>query len=67
MVKEVITEEDGSQKILYGDTDGKLMYISCTGFKTEEEAIAESGEIMNKRDFYTEALTVAEYVAQIGY
>lgn len=62
VIKEIITDEEGFKRVLYGDVDSNPMYISCTGFKTEEEAKAEQERIMSDKEKYTTALTVEEYM-----
>ena len=62
VVKDVQAVPDGTTKILYGDTDSKPMYISYSGFKTEEKAIQESNCILQHDKDYINALTVDEYI-----
>lgn len=71
IVKEFKTDEDGTTRLLYGDTDSNPMYISYKGFLSEEAAHNEMKELMpNKRDEYEDAQTVEKYIlqcrAQIG-
>lgn len=47
-------------KILYGDNETNPMYISYTGFLTEEEAAAEMPHIMEHKEIYTEAPELRE-------
>ena len=63
VIKEIITDEQGFNKVLYGDVDSNPMYISYTAFKTEEAAKAEQERIMSVKEKYTKALTVEEYLA----
>lgn len=58
VIKEVITEEDGKIKVLYGDTDSKPMFISCSAFLTEAEAEKEFKVMMEHKDLYTNAETI---------
>jgi hypothetical protein len=62
IVKKVIRNENDSISILYGDTDSKPMYISCTGYKKADEAAEELKNIMNKKEMYINALTLNEYI-----
>lgn len=66
IIKAVKEGEDGTIKILYGDTDDRPMYISYTGFKTKNEAEQEMKTIMEHKERYTEALTVNEHMRKIS-
>lgn len=59
VVKEILTDDNGEIKVLYGDEDRKPMYISYTGFKTEDEAKKEFKAIMQNKPRYVEALMVS--------
>lgn len=61
IVKEIVSEEKGTITVLYGDTDSRPMYISCTGFLTEKEAKAEIDEIVGRKEEYEKALTIDRY------
>ena len=65
IIKEIIKNESGEMKVLYDDTDSAPMYISCTGYKSQEEAIIEQDLIIKDKERtkkYEEALTVIEYI-----
>ncbi len=65
IIKEIIKNESGEMKVLYDDTDSAPMYISCTGYKSQEEAIIEQDLIIKDKERtkkYEEALTVTEYI-----
>lgn len=64
VVKSVEETPDGNVKILYDDTDSEPMYISYTAFKLEDEREQEIKTIMEHREKYINAPTVAEYVWQ---
>lgn len=64
-VKEIILDDDGGGKILYGDTDSRPMYVAGSAFKTKEEAEQETDRIMNHIESYVEALTCNEYIGRI--
>lgn len=61
IVKEIQQNNGGGLKFSYTDTDNRPMYISMTGFRSEEEARKEMEDIMKKKESYTKALTVNEY------
>lgn len=65
IVKEVKEGEDGTIKVLYGDTDNRPMYISYTGFKTIDEAKQEMKTIIEHKEKYTDALTINEHLGKI--
>lgn len=62
IVKEIEKNETDRVKIVYGDEDSRPMYISYRGFKTEEEAKKELGNIMDHKIMYVEALTISDYI-----
>ncbi len=62
VVKDIIFNETGSVKLLYGSDDSKPMYISCAGFKTKDDATNEVKLIMEKKEHYVNALTTADYL-----
>ena len=67
IIKEMTADENGVTKILYSDTDSMPMYISCTGFKTSEEAETENSLIMKSKGLkkkYIGAFTTNEYLRQ---
>jgi hypothetical protein len=66
IIKEVKEGEDGTIKVLYGDTDNRPMYISYTGFKTIDEAKQEMKTIMEHKEKYIEALTLNEHMGKIS-
>lgn len=51
-------------KILYDDTDSEPMYISYTAFKSEDEREQELKIMMEHREKYINAPTVAKYMWQ---
>ncbi|WP_195978207.1 hypothetical protein [Blautia luti] len=51
---------DSQVKILYGNAEDNPMFISYTGFMTEQEAIDEMGHIMEHKEEYTEAVELAK-------
>ena len=57
LVKDIQESDDGTVKILYGDTDSKPMYISFSAFETSEEAKQESDTILQHDEIYVNALT----------
>jgi hypothetical protein len=64
IIKEVKQGEEGTIKVLYGDTDNRPMYISYTGFKTIDEAKQEMKTIMEHKEKYIEALTINEHMGK---
>lgn len=47
LVKDIQECDDGTVKILYGDTDSKPMYITFSAFETKDEAAEEeAGNIL---------------------
>lgn len=64
VVKSVEETADGKVKILYHDTESEPMYISYTAYKSEDERECEFKTIMQHRDKYVSAPTVAEYIWQ---
>lgn len=62
IVKEFEQLDDGSTKVLYGEDDSNPMYISYSGFLSEEEATKEVKAIMKHKDSYQNAMTVNEYL-----
>lgn len=53
--------------VLYGDADSNPMYISFSGFKTQEEAYQETKKIMSRKLEYTHALTTDEYYKSLRF
>ena len=66
IVKQILKGDNGSTQIIYDDTDSKPMYISYTGYMTEQEANEELQVIMSKRAEYSEALTPYEHIRKIA-
>lgn len=64
LVKEIQECDDGTVKILYGDTDSKPMYISFSTFETKEEAEEEVGKILQHDQLYIDALTSNAYIKE---
>ena len=64
LVKDIQESDDGTVKILYGDTDSKPMYISFSAFETSEEAKQESDTILQHDEIYVNALTSNAYINQ---
>lgn len=64
IIKEFRTDEDGTTKILYGDTDSKPMYISYRGFTTKGAATKEHKKIIPNAKVYEDAPTVEKYIAE---
>ena len=64
LVKDIQECDDGTVKILYGDTDRKPMYISFSAFKTKEEAEQEGDNILQHDEVYINALTSNAYINQ---
>ena len=64
LVKDIQECDDGTVKVLYGDTDSKPMYISFSAFQTSEEAKQESETIMQHESIYVNALTSNAYITQ---
>lgn len=62
IVKKISEAGDGEIKILYGSEDSRPTFLSYKGFKTEEEANEEMKNIMNHKEDYTNALTVAGHI-----
>lgn len=62
IIKKIEKTEDGSTKILYGDSDSQPMYISYMGFKTVDEAKQEMKIVMEHKDRYVDALTFNEHM-----
>ena len=63
-VKDIQKNDDGTLKILYGDTDSKPMYISFSAFETIEEAKQELDAISQRIGIYTNAQTSNTYINQ---
>ena len=61
-MKDIRKCEDGTVKILYGDTDSKPMYVSFSAFETSEEARQELDVIMQHEEIYNNALTSSVYI-----
>lgn len=57
-----LVKSGGTTKILYGDTDSQPMYISSSAFKTKADAIAELAAVMDHKEKYTDALTLADHL-----
>lgn len=64
-VKEIQKDDDGTVKVLYGDTDSKPMYIAYSAFETKEEATREADCILQHDKTYINALTEAAYINQL--
>ncbi len=64
LVKDIQKCDDGTVKVLYGDTDSKPMYISFSAFQTSEEAKQESETILKHKGIYVNALTSDAYITQ---
>ena len=64
LVKDIQKCDDGTVRVLYGDTDSKPMYISFSAFQTSEEAKQESETIMQHESIYVNALTSNAYITQ---
>ena len=64
LVKDIQKCDDGTVRVLYGDTDSKPMYISFSAFQTSEEAKQESEAILQHEDIYVNALTSSTYITQ---
>lgn len=62
LIKSIEEGDDGTTKILYGDTDSSPMYISFSAFETNEEAKKEVDSIMQHEKTYIDALTSSEYI-----
>lgn len=62
LVKDIQKGDDGTAKILYGDTDSKPMYISFSAFETIEEAEQELNAIPQHSDIYVNAKTSNTYI-----
>lgn len=62
IIQEIITEDNDSTKILYGDVDSKPMYISFRGFKTGEEAEIERQSMLKNREIYKSAITASKHL-----
>lgn len=50
--------------VFYGDTDSRPMYISFSGFLTEEQAKNETGRNIGAEDQYIHARTSAQYIRE---
>jgi len=61
VIKEILTD-DGTTKVLYGDVDSQPMYISYTGFKTEEEAEIEKQTMFKNWEIYKSAITISSHL-----
>ena len=62
IIKSIEDTEDNVKRLLYDDTDSAPMYISYTGFQTLDEAREEMKTIMEHKEKYVDALTVAEHI-----
>ena len=52
LVKDIQKNDDGTVKILYGDTDSSPMYIAFSAFRTIEEAEQEMNNIIARNEVY---------------
>jgi len=66
IVKSIDDLEDGEIRVVYGEKESHPMYITYRGFIKEEDAKQELNRIVEKKDEYTDAKTVEEYIAE-GY
>lgn len=64
LVKDIQKNDDGTVKILYGDTDSRPMYIAFSAFRTIEEAEQEMNNIMAKNEVYENALISNVYIKE---
>jgi hypothetical protein len=64
IIKAINEVENGTIKVLYGDTDSRPMYISYKGFKTKEEAKQEMETIMEDKGKYIDAMTLNEHTVK---
>ena len=64
LVKDIQECDDGTVKVLYGDTDSKPMYISFSAFQTSEDSKRESETILQHEGIYVNALTSNAYITQ---
>ena len=62
IVKEIKKEEDGTTKVLYGDTDSKPMFISYSAYKTQADAVNERNIIHKHVDTYLNAEYSSVYI-----
>ena len=62
IVKEIKKEEDGTTKVLYGDTDSKPMFISYSAYKTQADAVNERNIIQKHVDTYLNAEYSSVYI-----
>ena len=60
IVKEV-NRENEIMIVYYDDSDSEPMFISYTGFISEEAAKKELDNVMNHLEKYTKANTLSEY------
>lgn len=60
VVRNIEQISDSQVKILYGNAEDNPMFISYTGFITEQEAIDEMAHIMEHKEKYTEAVGLAK-------
>ena len=60
VVRKIEQISDSQVKILYGNAEDNPMFISYTGFMTEQEAIDEMGHIMEHKEKYTEAVELGK-------
>jgi len=65
IIKAIEDAEDGSKRLLYDDTDSAPMYISYTAFRTLDEAQKEMSTIMEHKEQYVNALTIAEHMIEL--
>ena len=64
LVKDIQKNDDGTVKILYGDTDSRPMYIAFSAFRTIEEAEQEMNNIMANNEVYENALISNVYIKE---
>ena len=64
VVKSISTDDNGKTVVLYEEIDSKPIFISYTGFKTEEEALTEEESIMKNKDMYVKAPSLRTLIEQ---
>ena len=64
VVKSISTPNRGKTVVFYEEVDSKPIFVSYTGFKTEEEALAEQETIMKNKEKYENAPSLRILIEQ---
>lgn len=61
VIKDIAVLDNGNTKVIYGDTEDKPMYVSYKAFRTEDDAKQELQHLIDHKEEYVEAKSVAQY------